>query len=292
VIGPAVVNVEATGFPMPSVVPGPNTWNKILILCNNKDSLLGIDSQVLEDWYIDANGTLQNVITGVLGGRRVHNGIVWPALQPGTYNLTLVLYTNDQVAQPLWYWDSPTWQLITTNYFEHTNTITVQETLSLLISIKADTAYIRTGTDSINTKLDTLKPIVDRIDGNVVTLSTTLGNVQATLNQLSPVITRIDGNVVTLSTTVGQINTTMATIGPQLVAISPAIARIETSVGTGLSGTVTSIQGDVATIKTDAGDVHAQLPNVTNYIILVIVLTLIAALAAIACLFLVFRKIA
>jgi hypothetical protein len=264
VIGPAVVNVEATGFPMPSVVPGPNTWNKILILCNNKDSLLGIDSQVLEDWYIDANGTLQNVITGVLGGRRVHNGIVWPALQPGTYNLTLVLYTNDQVAQPLWYWDSPTWQLITTNYFEHTNTITVQETLSLLISIKADTAYIRTGTDSINTKLDTLKPIVDRIDGNVVTLSTT----------------------------VGQINTTMATIGPQLVAISPAIARIETSVGTGLSGTVTSIQGDVATIKTDAGDVHAQLPNVTNYIILVIALTLIAALAAIACLFLVFRKIA
>jgi hypothetical protein len=278
VIGPAVVNVEATGFPAPSVVPGPNTWNKVLLLCNNKDSLLGIDSQVLEDWYIDANGTLQNVITGVLGGRRVHNGIVWPALQPGTYNLTLVLYTNDQITQPLWYWDSPNWQSITTNYFEHTNTITVVETLSLLIDI--------------NAKLDTLKPIVERIDGNVVTISTTAGRIEATINQLSPVITRIDGNVVTINTVVGQINTTMATVGPQLAAIGPDIATIKTSVGTGLSGTVTSIKDDVATIKTDAGDVHAQLPNITNYIIVVIVLTLIAALAAIACVFLVFRKIA
>ncbi len=293
VIGPAVVNVEATGFPMPSVEPGPNTYNQILILCNNKDTLLGIDSQVLNDWYIDANGTLQNVITGVLGGRRVHNGIVWPALQPGTYNLTLVLFTYDEVNQPLLIWTSPTWVPITTNYFEHTNIITVEETLSLLISINDDTAYIRTGTDSINTKLDTLKPIVDRIDGNVVTLSTTVGNVQATLDQLSPVITRIDGNVVTLNTTVGQINTTMATIGPQLAAINwNDITTIKTSVGTDLNGTVTSIKDDVATIKTDAGNIDGQLPSITNYIIVVIVLSLIAAIAAIACVFLLFRKIA
>jgi hypothetical protein len=279
VIGPAVVNVEATGFPAPSVVGAPNTWNKVLLLCNNKDSLLGIDSQVLEDWYIDANGTLQNVITGVLQGRRVHNGIVWPALQPGTYNLTLVLYTNNQTDQPLRYWNSPTWQNITTNYFEHTNTITVVDSLSLLPTIKAT--------------VDTINATVYSISGDVVTIKTDVGIIKADITELKPVIMRIDGNVVTLNTTLGQINTTIATIGPQLAAISwNDIATIKTSVGTDLSGKVTSIQGDVATIKTDQGDIHGQLPNITNYIIVIIVLTLIAALAAIACVFLVFRKIA
>jgi hypothetical protein len=308
VIGPAVVNVEATGFPNAnnSVVPGPNNWNRILILCNNKDTLLGIDSQVLEDWYIDANGTLQNVITGVLGGRRVHNGIVWPALQPGTYNLTLVLYTNDQVNQPLLYWNSPTWQSITTNYFEHTNTITVEETLSLLIDINAKLDYLKpiveridgnvvtinTTAGRIEAKVDQLSPVITRIDGNVVTLNTTLGNVQATLNQLSPVITRIDGNVVTLNTTLGQINTTMATVGPQLAAISPDIATIKTSVGTGLSGKVDSIQGNVTIVKTDVGDISTQVPSLTTPIYIAVVFSIIAAIAAIACAFLVYRKIA
>lgn len=284
VIGPAVVNVEATGFPVSNVSDptGPDIYNRILLLCNNKDTLLGIDSQAFNDWFIDGNGTLQNIITSILLGRRVHNGIVWPALQPGTYNLTLVLYTNDQIAQPLWYWNSPNWQTLTTsttNYFEHTNTITVQETLSLLPKIYDTVVYTNA--------------TVTRIYDNVVTLSTTIGQMNITLAELKPVIMRIDGNVVTLSTTVGQINTTLAAIGPQLAAISwNDIATIKTSVGTDLNGKVTSIQGDVATIKTDAGNVSGQLPSITNYIIIIIVLTLIAAVAAIACVFLVFSKIA
>ena len=315
VIGPAVVNVEATGFPMPSVVPGPNNWNKILILCNNKDTLLGIDSQVLEDWYIDANGTLQNVITGVLGGRRVHNGIVWPALQPGTYNLTLVLYTNDQVNQPLLYWNSPMWQSITTNYFEHTNIITVQETLSLLISIKNDTAYIRTGTDTINANLNTLMPKIDRIDGNVVTISTTVGSIKATLDQLSPVITRIDGNVVTINSTLGPMSTTLNAINAKITSIDwTGLATMATTVGQ-TNVTITRIDGNVASVKANTDtipgissnvtsikantdtipDVKANadnIPGLTTPIYIAVVLSLIAAIAAIAGAFLIYRKTA
>jgi hypothetical protein len=343
VIGPAVVNVEATGFPMPSVVPGPNNWNKILILCNNKDTLLGIDSQVLEDWYIDANGTLQNVITGVLGGRRVHNGIVWPALQPGTYNLTLVLYTNDQVTQPLWYWNSPTWQSITTNYFEHTNTITVEETLSLLIDIKDDTAYIRTATNTIISKLDQLSATITRIDGNVVTINTTVGSIKATLDQLSPVITRIDGNVVTINTVAGSINTTLNTLSPVITRIDGNVVTINSTLGpmsttldainakiisidwTGLaamntalgsiSGNVTEIRGNVVSIKANTDTIPGisssvtsikantdtipavktnadNIPGLTTPIYIAVVLSLIAAIAAIAGAFLIYRKTA
>jgi hypothetical protein len=85
----------------------------------------------------------------------------------------------------------------------------------------------------------------------------------------------------------------MATIGPQLAAINwDDITIIKTSVGTSLNGTIASIQGDTATIKTNVGDVHDQLPTLTNYTIIIVVFSLIAALAAIACVFLVFRKIA
>jgi hypothetical protein len=279
IIGPALITVKANGF------SAQNTTRPSWLLIV-PDALQGVNTQADRWWYIDGNGTLQNWLnTYTAGIEYIDTTINWPWMQPGNFRVELKHINGDK-------WDGPntSWNLVPCCIGG--NNITVQETLSLLISIKDDTAYIRTGTDTIIAKLDTLKPIVDRIDGNVVTINTTLGRIEATINQLSPVITRIDGNVVTINTVVGQINTTMATVGPQLAAIGPDIATIKTSVGTGLSGTVTSIQGDVATIKTDAGDVHAQLPNIANYIIVVIVLTLIAALAAIACVFLVFRKIA
>jgi hypothetical protein len=280
VIGPAHINVEATGFYRPNV---DRNFFTVYILCNNKDSLIGVNSQVFSNWYIDQNGTLANKLSDDIG-RYIENGLFWPFMQPGTYNVSLFINAAGS------WWNLDQWVPLLN--FEHANTITVDETLSLLISIKADTAYIRTATDTITATLNQLSPVITSINGTVVTLSTTMGTVQATLNQLSPVITRIDNNVVTLNTTVGQINTTMATIGPQLAAISPDIATIKTSVGTGLNGTVASIAGDVATIKTDAGEIKTQVPSLTTPIYIAVVFSIIAAIAAIACAFLVYRKIA
>jgi hypothetical protein len=265
VVGPALIEVTATGF------TAQNTTRPSWMLMF-PDALQGVNTQIDRWWFIDGNGTLQNWLnTYTAGVENVSTTLNWPWLNPGSNTIEIKHFDGD-------WWNGPGMNWVRTPCFIGGNTITVKETLSLLIDI--------------NAKLDILKPIIERIDGNVVTINTTAGRIEATINQLSPVITRIDGNVVTINTAVGQINTTLATVGPQLAAIGPDIAAIKTSVGTGLSGTVTSIQGDVATIKTDAGDVHAQLPNITNYIIVVIVLTLIAALAAIACVFLVFRKIA
>lgn len=279
IIGPAPINVTATGFTGRNQTEPSPSW-MIMI----PDALMYQNLQI-QNWEIDANGTLHNLLNDYMNGTEVISTTLnWPWMQPGTYTVE-IKHING-----LW-WTGTTF--ITLSPYIGGNIITVDETLSLLISIKNDTAYIRTGTDTINTKLDTLKPIIDRIDGNVVTINTTVGSIQATLDQLSPVITRIDGNVVTLSTEVGQINTTIATIGPQLAQMNwNDIATIKTSVGTDLTGQVTSIQGDTTTIKTDIGDVHGQLPNITNYIIIIIVLTLIAMIAAIACVFLVFSKIA
>jgi hypothetical protein len=274
VIGPALIEVIATGFTAQNTTTSPaeNRFGSWLFIV--PDALQGVNTQIDRWWFIDGNGTLRNRLNTytVLCAENVGTTLNWPWMEPGTYTVEIKHIDGD-------WWNGPVMNWVRKPCFIGGNIITVKETLSLLIDI--------------NAKLDYLKPIVERIDGNVVTINTTAGRIEAKIDQLSPVITRIDGNVVTINTTVGQINTTLATIGPQLAAINwNDLATIKTSVGTDLSGKVTSIQGDVATIKTDAGDVRGQLPNIANYIIVVIVLTLIAALAAIACVFLVFRKIA
>ena len=279
VVGPAPIEVMATGF-----TAANNTRPSWFFIV--PDALQGVNNQINMWWFIDGNGTLQNWLnTYTVGVENVSTTLNWPWMEPGTYTVEIKHIDGDW-----WNGTSGTW--VRKPCFVGNNTITVKETLSLLIDIKADTAYIRTATDTITATLNQLSPVITSINGTVVTLSTTVGTVQATLNQLSPVITSINNNVVTLNTTVGQINTTMATIGPQLAAIGPDIATIKTSVGTGLNGTVTSIQGDVATITTDVGNIDGQLPTLTNYTLIAVIFSVIAAIAAIACAFLVFRKIA
>ena len=117
---------------------------------------------------------------------------------------------------------------------------------------------------TIEEKLDELKPIITRIDGNVITINTTVGQIKATLDELKPIITRIEGNV----------------------------ANISTSVGADLTGKVDTISGTVATIETKAGNIEAQVPGLTTPIYIAAILSLIAAIAAIACALLVHRKIA
>lgn len=270
IIGPAAIDVMATGSLKPAVeqpafatylLIRESTWE------HPKDALMGMNNHVWQNWYIDFNGTLQNWITR-LTGVEVAPGFLMPISQPGTYHITLLIQAQ------FYYWQCIEW--LPRTQMSHSNTITVEETLSLLIDI--------------NAKLQELKPIVERIDGNVVTINTTAGLIEAKIDQLSPVITRIDGNVVTINTIVGQINTTMATFN--LTTISGNIVEIKTSVGTDLSGKVASIKDDVATITTDVGEVKTQVPSLTTPIYIAVVFSIIAAIAAIACAFLVFRKIA
>jgi hypothetical protein len=115
VIGPALINVEATGFIKPDIIP---ETGKISILCNNTDALQGVNLQAMFNWYIDGNGTLKNMIT-IVSGRITECGLFLPALQPGTYNIALLLATTGS------YWNFDHWKSITN--CEHTNKITVKD---------------------------------------------------------------------------------------------------------------------------------------------------------------------
>jgi len=141
--------------------------------------------------------------------------------------------------------------------------------------------------------------IVDVKDG-VATLSTDVGDVKTSLSNIGAKITSLDGDVATISTAVGDIKTSVDSIGLKVDSISGDVATLKTDLGT-ISGKVTSIDGNVATIKTDVGTVKMDVSDVKGYfpvtvdvmpIYAAVVLSLIAAVAAIAAVVQISRKIA
>jgi hypothetical protein len=115
VIGPATINVEATGYIKPDVIPGSSS---MYLFVNSSDAIQGVNLQSLMNWYINENGTLQNMITYTTG-RIIECGFYWPALEPGTYNITLFMAT------PGSYWNRTAW--VHVSNFEHSTIITVKD---------------------------------------------------------------------------------------------------------------------------------------------------------------------
>jgi hypothetical protein len=176
--------------------------------------------------------------------------------------------------------------------------------LTNVTAIGANVTSIKGTVATIQTNLGTLTTTVNNINGNI-TAVTTVGSTLTTMNGKLDSISAAVSGIATISTTVGTIQTSLSDIGAKVSSIQTAvggIATIQTDLGT-LTGTVTSIQGNVATIQTAIGTLQVDVtktdtdvnnvPGQVNIPIwIAVVLALIAALAAIASLLLVRRKIA
>lgn len=146
--------------------------------------------------------------------------------------------------------------------------------------------------------------IVEVKDG-VATLSTAVGEVKTSLSDIGAKIEALDGDVATLSTAVGDVKVNLDDIGAKVTAIQGDVATIKTDLGT-VTGKVASIDENVATIVTDLGtvkmdvsdvkgtvaDVPSAVAGVTTAVWIAVVLSLIAAVAAIASVIQITRKIA
>jgi hypothetical protein len=121
---------------------------------------------------------------------------------------------------------------------------------------------------------------------------------------LNGTIVAISDDVALIETSVGQVSLAVAALDAKVVALAGDVATVETAVGT-LTGQVTAIEGDVATIKTDVGTVKADISGVKSDIAanlplsvdmtpvwIAVVLSLIAALAAIYAVITIRQKIA
>jgi len=162
-------------------------------------------------------------------------------------------------------------------------------------------ALINTKSGQIVADIADLDAKITSIDGAIVTLSTTLGEVQTTVDALNmdtlgAQITSIASDVATIKTNLGTVSTNVNSLNAKVTDISDDIATVQTTLGT-LQGTVTSIEGDVATIDTSVGSLQADITDVQGKVDqtpawIAVVLALVAAVAAIFAVITIRQKIA
>jgi hypothetical protein len=141
-------------------------------------------------------------------------------------------------------------------------------------------------------------PILLDIENGTVTLLTEMGSIQTLLSEINAKIVNIENGQVTIASSLGTIKTCCEGVNLMVESIEGDVATIKTDLGS-ISGKVTSIDGNVATIKTDVGTVKSEISGaktsvegISLPIYAAVILALIAAVAAIACVIQISRKIA
>jgi len=183
-----------------------------------------------------------------------------------------------------------------------TLTTTVNAINATVISISGNVATVRTDVGVIRTTVTNINGNITAINNGFATVQTSVGTLTTTVGSINSALSSVSGTVGTISSSVGELSTDLAAINTKVTSIQGTVATIQTDLGT-LSGTVTTISNGVATIQTDIGTLQADVsdlqtsvdtvPGQVNIPIwIAVVLALVAALAAIASLLLVRRKIA
>ncbi|TSA55714.1 hypothetical protein D4R42_05115 [bacterium] len=164
-------------------------------------------------------------------------------------------------------------------------------------------AVINTKAGQITTKIDALNPKITALTDSVVVLATMLGELQVDiaaldLDALGVDITAIKGDVATIRTNLGTVTTAVSNLDAKVTALSGDVATVSTTLGT-LQGTVTSIDGKVATVNTSVGTLQADISDIKakpgadmTPVWIAVVLSLIAAIAAIFAVVTIRQKIA
>jgi hypothetical protein len=254
IIGPAAIDVMATGFLKPAVeqpafatylLIRESTWE------HPKDALMGVNDHVWQNWYIDFNGTLQNWITR-LTGVEVAPGFLMPISQPGTYHITLLIQAQ------FYYWQCIEW--LPRTQMSHSNTITVTDwtgdILDAAQGAKTAAEGAKTAADAAKTSADAAKTAADAAKTAADAAKTAADAANATATSA-------------------------------LNAASTAADKAELAESAAESAK-TAAEG----VKTAADSAKTAAEGLTMPVYLAVVLSLIAAIGAAICTILVYRKIA
>jgi len=224
---------------------------------------------------------------------------------------------------PLGFWNFSCWDagittIMDTNLFEVVALPTTQDVLDQLTSMQATIsdlisdsegniiAVINTKTGQIMADLNDLdvSAQLTSIDSGIATISTTLGEVKMSvdnlnldaLDALAVDITSIKNGIATIQTNIGTVSTAVSNLDAKLTNVQGDVATVLTNMGT-LDGKVTAIDGKVATVQTDVGTIQADVTDVQaksdqTPVWIAVVLSLVAAIAAIFAVITIRQKIA
>jgi len=173
----------------------------------------------------------------------------------------------------------------------------------IIVAINTKAGEIITDLDALGAKLQGIEDVgviiatdVDEIQLDLAALDLTV------LDALGIDITSIKGDVATIKSNIGTVTTSVSTLDAKVTSLSGDVATVSTTLGT-LTGTVTSIDGKVATIDTDVGTLQADISAVQADVSdikpadmtpawIAVVLSLVAAIAAIFAVITIRQKIA
>ena len=196
-----------------------------------------------------------------------------------------------------------------TAHIDNLNLVNLLNTLELkldnmnatLVSVKDGVAEISLNIGDIKVKLNAINAKLVDISGTVATIDTNVGTIKTDVALIKPKIVSIEEDVATIESDVGSIKVDVSAIKPVVMDIKDGVATIRTTVGD-ISGKVITIDGNVAKVMTDVGVIKADastiktsvegVPTLTIAIWIAVVLSLIAAIAAIYLVVTIHRKIA
>ncbi|MGD8565197.1 MAG: hypothetical protein PVF96_02485 [Candidatus Bathyarchaeota archaeon] len=161
-----------------------------------------------------------------------------------------------------------------------------------VVEIEGQIATIETDIGSLETEVTNINAKVVSIEGTLVTIETDVGLLQQDAEELNAKITGLQEDFVVIHTELGELTATLGDVNG-LVHIQNDVATIKTELGQ-VKGKVQSLEGDVTTIKTDIGTIAVQTSSIRSDVGLqpvAIGLSLIAALAAIVAAALILRKV-
>ncbi|MCL5983059.1 MAG: methyl-accepting chemotaxis protein [Candidatus Thermoplasmatota archaeon] len=157
-------------------------------------------------------------------------------------------------------------------------TVSLADLNATVATVANGVLTLTTDVGQISVALADLNATVASIHGTMLTLITDMGEVQGTVASLNVTVTavgvttaQIAANVNSLLGATADINTSVGIIQGKVIEISGSVAQVSTSLGT-LTMNVSKLQGTANTIQSQT----SSTPNVTTYLIIVIVLAIIA----------------
>lgn len=183
----------------------------------------------------------------------------------------------------------------------------INELTGTITDIQDDIVTIKTSVGtSVTTTLSAIQGKVTSIENSIATLSIPdIGTITASLDDIDAVLGVVAGDTTTLKTSIGDITTSLSAINAVVCSVEDNVVTIKTDVGT-IQGTVTEVKDGVATITTSIGNVQTSVSNLqpdvkaandntanmSSMIYVAVAFAIIAAIAAVASILLMRKKIA
>ncbi len=159
----------------------------------------------------------------------------------------------------------------------HTLQLSVDDVILKVEEIQGSLVIMRiqigAGFMQVQSSLDELSAQIIGIEGNIATLSTTVGDIQVNVAQIDANVSVANDGILTLITNVGKLQISLDDIGAYVFDINDNVVTLMSDVGMiqttldSIDANITAINGKVVTLTTKVGDVQTTVDAINLKVI-------------------------